>query len=64
MGIGGRNFRGPDLVTTFIQDALSNPADKAPVAGRIPMYGDVDSLNLSVATSIILAESVNQRKIS
>ena len=30
----------------------------------IPMYGDVDSLNLSVATSIILAESVNQRKIS
>ena len=26
------------------------------------MYGDVDSLNLSVATSIILAESVNQRK--
>ncbi len=30
----------------------------------IPMYGDVDSLNLSVATSIILSESVNQRKIS
>ena len=30
----------------------------------IPMYGGVDSLNLSVATSIILAESVNQRKIS
>ena len=30
----------------------------------IPMYGDVDSLNLSVATSIILAETVNQRKIS
>ena len=30
----------------------------------IPMYGDVDSLNLSFATSIILAESVNQRKIS
>ena len=30
----------------------------------IPMHGDVDSLNLSVATSIILSESVNQRKIS
>ena len=30
----------------------------------IPMYGDVDSLNLSVATSIILSESINQRKIS
>ena len=31
---------------------------------KIPMYGKVDSLNLSVATSIILSESVNQRKIS
>jgi len=31
---------------------------------KIPMYGKVDSLNLSVATSIILSESINQRKIS
>ena len=31
---------------------------------KIPMFGKVDSLNLSVATSIILSESVNQRKIS
>ena len=31
---------------------------------KIPMFGKVDSLNLSVASSIILSESVNQRKIS
>jgi|TARA_S200000501_G_scaffold256287_1_gene240057 TrmH family RNA methyltransferase len=29
---------------------------------KIPMYGKIDSLNLSVATSIILSESINQRK--
>jgi TrmH family RNA methyltransferase len=30
---------------------------------KIPMHGDVDSLNLSVSTSIILYEAMNQRKI-
>jgi TrmH family RNA methyltransferase len=29
---------------------------------KIPMCGDVDSLNLSVSTSIILYEAMNQRK--
>ena len=31
---------------------------------KIPMFGDVDSLNLSVSTAIILYEAVNQRKFS
>ncbi|MBH43746.1 MAG: hypothetical protein CMP25_03025 [Rickettsiales bacterium] len=31
---------------------------------KIPMYGKVDSLNLSVASSIILSEAINQRKIT
>ncbi len=30
---------------------------------KIPMHGDVDSLNLSVSTAIILYEAMNQRKI-
>jgi len=30
---------------------------------KIPMYGNVDSLNLSVSTAIILYEAMNQRKI-
>ena len=30
----------------------------------IPMFGNVDSLNLSVSTGIILYEAVNQRKFS
>ena len=30
---------------------------------KIPMHGDVDSLNLSVSTAIILYEAINQRKI-
>jgi tRNA G18 (ribose-2'-O)-methylase SpoU len=30
----------------------------------IPMYGKVDSLNLSVATAIVLYEALNQRKFS
>lgn len=29
---------------------------------KIPMYGKIDSLNLSVATGIILYEAVKQRK--
>jgi len=31
---------------------------------KIPMYGKIDSLNLSVATGIILYEAVKQRKFS
>ena len=30
----------------------------------IPMFGKVDSLNLSVSTGIILYEALNQRKFS
>jgi tRNA G18 (ribose-2'-O)-methylase SpoU len=30
----------------------------------IPLHGKVDSLNLSVATAIILYEALNQRKFS
>ena len=31
---------------------------------NIPMFGNVDSLNLSVSTGIILYEAINQRKFS
>ena len=31
---------------------------------NIPMFGKVDSLNLSVSTGIILYEAINQRKFS
>ena len=42
---------------------LSQPwLDAADVHMQIPMYGQVDSLNLSVSTALILYEVIRQRK--
>lgn len=57
------DFRGPVAVIMGSEDRGISPANLAlaDCAAKIPMVGEISSLNVSVATSIVLFEIVRQR---